>query len=685
MTRETCGARRRAVRIAVVAASLAFGALPAGAFDSKGHVVIEALVYRSLIEGHDGRPPQPEVLRDLFNDGALAAPICFGQGKNPPAYCVDSASKNPLLEWPRPRTDQPDAAFRRQFSDPGQCFHFMAPLADAETDPIAGTSIPRALATTAVARCRDLLDDLLRQVVVDGGPGTRKSAYGLYEMMHAIGDSFSGAHSDREPGTRKIAYLRVWKPLERIAHIPTERSAKIPKDVYHVWDDHRDKEYVLEDHKVAGQHRCKDLASHPYEVPYECLSETGDGARQALVELLILVRDARMARLAAGAGADPHPETSEAWRSYKDKWFATTYACEAAECEAKQPPDLVPGAYGLFGLDTVYNTSRKFFDVTARGSLLRYSWELNPFIYGVSADLGYRYFNSGSGSGLAGLNLDLILPLGKRAALGFTAAQWRVAFGGSEGGSDIATKLFRFDWQLREKLFLTVNAPLEFNWRRATVEWSFGLGLSYAPGSSQAAADTLFRSHSEKVERTDDTWSPPAAPYGRLLGRRPSVYVAASATTVETPEVSVPNRQYGLGSIGGALMWDRDRWDGRFKWAPAVSLEIGSRRTSGESTYLTGVLAAGLRWYVLGPLGLSFTPVRIEGGPKIRATSENDTSPDVHGSPGSQYYFQAGTRLGIAFNAGIVDLLVEAPTLVWRSQPFNAHEILTFGIGIRMN
>jgi hypothetical protein len=685
MRDKGAGALRGAIRVAGVAAALALVAVPASAFDSKGHVVIEALVYRSLVEGHDGRPPQPDVLRDLLNDGALAAPICFGQETNPPGYCVDAASRNPLLAWPRPRTDQPDAAFRRQFSDPGQCFHFMATLEDAQTDLISGTSIPRAVATSAVVRCRDLLDHLLRQVVIDGGPGTRTGGYGLYELMHAIGDSFSGAHSERQPGTRKIASLRVWKPLERLAHIPTERSAKIPKSVYHTWDDHRDKEYVVEDRQVAGGHRCKDLTDHPYEVPYECLSETGDEARQALVDLLVVVRDLRTAHLAAAAAADPNPERSPDWKAYKEKWFAAVSECQGAECGVKQPADILPGAYGLFGLDTVYNPTRKFLDVAARGTLLRYSWELNPFIYGVSASLGYRRFNSGAESALVGLDLDLILPVGKRAAIGFVPASWRVAFGGSQEGSEVSTRLFRFDWRMSEKLFLTLHAPVEFNWRRADVEWSVGLGLSYAPGRSQAAGGPLIRSHSEKVERRDDSWTPPAAPYGRLLGRRPSVYVATSATTAETPDVAVSGRQYGLGSIGGGLMWDRDRWDGRFVWAPGVSLAIGARRTSGESTYLTGVFGMGVRWYVLGPLGLSLTPVRIEGGPKIRGEPEEDLSPDVHGSPGSQYYFQAGSRLGIAFNAGIVDILVEAPTLAWRSRPFNAGEILTFGFGIRLN
>jgi hypothetical protein len=70
----------------------AFLSRPAAAFDSKGHVVIEALVYRTLIEGHDGQPPRPDVLKDFFNDGDLLPPLCFGWGEKPPAYCTGAAT-----------------------------------------------------------------------------------------------------------------------------------------------------------------------------------------------------------------------------------------------------------------------------------------------------------------------------------------------------------------------------------------------------------------------------------------------------------------------------------------------------------------------------------------------------------------------------------------------------------------
>jgi hypothetical protein len=109
------------------------------------------------------------------------------------------------------------------------------------------------------------------------------------------------------------------------------------------------------------------------------------------------------------------------------------------------------------------------------------------------------------------------------------------------------------------------------------------------------------------------------------------------------------------------------------------------RNTSGDSGYLTGVLGADIRWFFARPLGLSFTAVRVEGGPKIRGNSEVDTSPCVHGDAGSQYYLQAGSRLGVILSVGIFDLLVEGPTLAWTSTPFASKEILSVRLGIQLN
>jgi hypothetical protein len=161
--------------------------------------------------------------------------------------------------------------------------------------------------------------------------------------------------------------------------------------------------------------------------------------------------------------------------------------------------------------------------------------------------------------------------------------------------------------------------------------------------------------------------------------------VGTGVTTVQAPALETEGRQYGEGAVGAMVLWDRDRWGGKFAWAPGGSLAICARRTAGDSAYLTGALALDLRWYPFSVLGLALTPVRVEGGPKIRGDDVLDGSPGVHGDLGSQYYFQAGTRIGVAFNAGIIDILVQGPTIAWSSTPFAAKEILSVALSFRLN
>ncbi|HET7453205.1 MAG TPA: hypothetical protein VFL12_10715, partial [Thermoanaerobaculia bacterium] len=216
------------------------------------------------------------------------------------------------------------------------------------------------------------------------------------------------------------------------------------------------------------------------------------------------------------------------------------------------------------------------------------------------------------------------------------------------------------------------------------VEWTVGAGLTYSPASRRLAQGEELLHDDDRTERRDEAWVPPPAPYGRLEGRTGSWYVISGVTVQEAPANAVEGRRYGYGFVGGALAWDRNRWGERFEWAPGVSLAVGNRATSGESKYFTGSLAGTLRWYALGPLSLALTPVRVEYGPKVSGKSEIDTAPGVRGSPGNEYYFSAGSRLGIALNAGLVDILVEGPTLAWESSPFAADEILSIRIGIRL-
>jgi hypothetical protein len=61
-----------------------------------------------------------------------------------------------------------------------------------------------------------------------------------------------------------------------------------------------------------------------------------------------------------------------------------------------------------------------------------------------------------------------------------------------------------------------------------------------------------------------------------------------------------------------------------------------------------------------------------------------DFAPGTHGSPGHQYFLQVGSRVGVALSAGMVDLLLQAPTLAWQAhRPLDTGEIVTLRVSLR--
>ena len=448
----------RSIPLVLGAALLAIPGASA-AFDQRGHDVIEAMAYRSLVEGRDGLPPQSDVLRDLINDGALVPPICFGRGPNPPEECRTKVSENPLLNWPQPRTDRPDNNYRRQFTEAGQCGHFMGMLADEASDPLPGRHVPRSLATTAFVRCSNMLDDIMRHVVMVGGPGIRESGYGLYELMHAVTDSFSYAHTERKPGTHQIDFLRVWGPISTLAWT---RLARYYTDspLQHDALDARDSAYVRNFVEIGGL-PCKNLTALPYSVPYACLSEEGDLARQAVVELLIAVRDLRRAQLNSPPGQVSEPQESAIWKRFKARWFTPVTPCQGVECQARQPAELVQAGGLLLGAGATFNPSRAFYDLTAHLRLIEWSQQQSPFVLALDAEAGYRRNSERAGRlGVVGAGLILELPFDRRSALGISPLAGRYAFGGSGEGWEIVTQAFQYEFHAAENFSISVLAPI---------------------------------------------------------------------------------------------------------------------------------------------------------------------------------------------------------------------------------
>jgi hypothetical protein len=417
-------------------------------------------------------------------------------------------------------------------------------------------------------------------------------------------------------------------------------------------------------------------------VPYECLSPEGERARQALVELLVLVRDLRQAQLAAPPATDTHPERSEAWRAYKTRWFTAAHRCEGAECAERNPPEVETGRYAYLGADVRY-TSPGAFEIGARGTMLRYAEDLNPFVYALSLTAGYQYDLDVGSNGYVGLGLGLSLPFGFHASLGLTVAEIRGIYGAS-ASAEILTRLLRFDYMVGRGLLLSVEAPLAVNWVQPAVHWTVAIGFSYGLSSARFVGGDSLLHHEEHAERHDDDWVPPPAPYGRLTGRRLSVLPFIEVTPTTQPADTVAGRTYGAGVLGVELAWDRDHWGERYPFTPTISFAAGIRNTSGDSTYVTGILGVGFRWYFLGPVALAVTAASLEAGPKVRGKDQVDGTVGVQGPPGSEYFLVAGSRVGLGLRLGIADVLVQGPTVTWTSQPFGLHEVLGFRIGIQL-
>ena len=238
-----------------------------------------------------------------------------------------------------------------------------------------------------------------------------------------------------------------------------------------------------------------------------------------------------------------------------------------------------------------------------------------------------------------------------------------------------------FDFHATENLSISLQGPVEIEWRNVRVNWSFGVVVGYTPTRKRVAGGHLTRHPEEIVPVHDDEWAPAPLWFGRLKGRETTWSLFLDATPI--PQASAPDSAVmgGLAALGARLMWDRNPWGDRLATAYGGSLEIGVRNTSPDTSYLTLTGAFEVRWNFLAWLGLSIVPVRIEGGPKVRGISIEDTSIGVRGSAPNQYYLQAGSRIGVALSAGMIELLVQAPTLAWQASPFDTGEILSLNLG----
>jgi hypothetical protein len=635
------------VRLARTAASSALGAAvalglclttrDAHAFKPEGHVVIEVMAYREM-----GTGPDSQVLASLIRDGALEAPVCFW---NRSPDCLDRFESDPLAWWPAPHTDAADMILARQFSHTGQCFHFMAQQDDEAGDHWVDPMNPRdphvtyGLMWDAYLRCTNQLEWMVWRVV-QNPIDARKNAHGLYELMHAVMDSYSRAHTERDyvgwsatTGTDPpIEYLKVWQPTVGNPFAEATRTSR------HEISDDRDEHYIQPTHIEDGR-ACSTYVAHPYGMPPACLSQEGRLATNAVEDLMRLV-------VAMRAKKATRLQVHAAWVEYVAKHMphAATLARNPTRPMPAYESETVP--FMFFGTRAQSTPQSGALDATLFGRYVVTSGAIDPLTLAVQAEVGSRNDFSHEHAFVARQDIDAMLSLGNNLSIGFTPFSLDYTAGPSQPGRvEAVSRAIRVD--LFEPLHLsriafTVWAPVEYSWLDAQARWSFGFGVSgglleHAPG----VVHRSFGPSKKAREAGDVAWYPPQPWDSELRSSSgPAIlgaYVGATAASID-----------GKIHEGIELELHKRNWWGALNTLSYGFLLEDTVEFTDESAPHTslGGFAMG-RWYVYSPFGLI-----AEAG-----VNSQDLSPaQLH-----PWSFQS--RGGLVLTIGRLDIIIESPTV----------------------
>ena len=173
------------------------------AHDSWGHKVIEAAAYKHLLSIKQipelGNVSGRDVMATLVQYGILDPPVGDETTKDlyHSLFPRDSSSYTLLDFLPQLKSGGPDVLIDRQFADNGQLFHFMAFLNDIDRkDSTALPLLCPDLLVKAYPRCLRFLTGLTYQILLDR-LDSKARREGIYELVHSIADSYSGAHVER--------------------------------------------------------------------------------------------------------------------------------------------------------------------------------------------------------------------------------------------------------------------------------------------------------------------------------------------------------------------------------------------------------------------------------------------------------------------------------------------------------
>lgn len=587
------------MRKLAIAAAAAFvlWASPALAFGLDGHFIIEAAAYRRLLALP--RVPETDVsgrqlLGSLIASGLLVAPPCFDGVRAGGACDARARREQPLAFWPTLGAGAADIIIDRQLSAGGQCQHFMAETDDGLSPPDARTGVPVGLMTTAYRRCVTILgvafDGLLRDPA-----RARTRLVGTYALMHAIQDSYSAAHVARD-GDGRIIHLLSWTLIDWPAYL-ARTTMSFPSATHHAIFEPRDTDYLRPDAVAGGGRRCADF-QNPYAVPETCLTPRALAATDAVVDFLVLAYRLRARGAAAGRPASlSAPEDLALWNDFVGKHLPSAAAVA--------PPALPtvaeignPRADTFIGVQGTVATDG--WGAGGWGARLFYGPAV-PFALSLIGGAGWTRGPDGDRL-VAAAGLGLYLPLVRRFSIGVTPAG--LAIGCNTGFHDCNATLYATAGELLVPLphstWLGVQGP---RWSWSERDFSGPLiGLAFGWSHEQAPADVSI------PPDTVAAWDPPAPE--EVVGYRAAM--TSWLFFMSTSAGSTSDNRWVSGGV--ELRRDRDRWNRRAGWAPALSFSVAGGTTNGAGGG-TATIAPGLRFYVVADrLWLAALPASLRVG-----------------------------------------------------------------------
>jgi hypothetical protein len=629
----------------------------AAAFELDGHQVIEAAAYKRLLAmdvvpgtsspGVSGRA----LLATLIATGVLDKPPCFDRA-HPRGDCGPAQRLAlPLLYWPPLHAGAADLVIDRQIGQRGQCQHFMAETRDGEGPPDPRLGFPAALATTAYRRCVRDLGAVFDGIIRDPYLASWRMA-GTYVLMHAIEDSFSAAHVNRD-ARFNVVHLLSWTLIDWPAYV-VHGHAHFPPDTHHAVSDRRDYDYVLWDAGANDGHRCADF-QNPYAVPDECLTARARAARDAVVDYLIVTY--LLGARARAAGRQPSllpptpPEDTALWVGFLQTHVPSVEAPVELPDQHWSPlarPDVFVGVQGLAGAHAA--------GIGGWGGRFLFG-PATPFALGVLGAAGYAR-SDGAGSVSAAANMSLLLPIIRRFTIGAAPAGLRVACNTHLRGcvADATATLGTLIIPVGDSLWLGLEGPtwswtqreIGRTWAGLAVGWSHEDRPRPDPPGPEAVA----------------TWDPPRPEEVRSYRHtRFSRAVYLAATAVSRPE----NEFVGAGLD---LSFDRDGWDRRAGFAPGAQIEVDGGAIDGAARGGALAVAPTVRAYLTPDrLALTATPALV----RVGALGGRAVGADV------------AARAGLLLDFGRLVIAADSPPLSyvaqsrWHALPF------TVRLGLRLD